>query len=81
MNPDAWIALGILVAAIIAFASDRIRPDAVALAVLLALAVTGVITATDAIAGFSDSSVLMIGGLFIVGEALVTTGVAAALGA
>ena len=81
MNPDGWIVLAILAAAIVAFASNRLRVDAVGLGVLLALAVSGILTAGEAVAGFSDSSVLMIGGLFIIGEALVTTGVAAALGA
>ena len=81
MNPDGWTVLAILAAAIVAFASNRLRVDAVGLGVLLALAVSGILTAGEAVAGFSDSSVLMIGGLFIIGEALVTTGVAAALGA
>jgi di/tricarboxylate transporter len=81
MNPDGWTVLAILAAAIVAFASNRLRVDAVGLGVLLALAVSGILTAGEAVAGFSDASVLMIGGLFIVGEALVTTGVAAALGA
>jgi di/tricarboxylate transporter len=80
MSPDGWIVLTILTAAISAFASNRLRVDAVGLGVLLALAVSGILTAGEAVAGFSNSSVLMIGGLFIVGEALVTTGVAAALG-
>ncbi len=80
MTPDGWIVLGILAAAIVAFASNRFRVDAVGLAVLLALAVSGLLTAGEAIAGFSDPSVLMIGGLFIVGEAMVATGVAAILG-
>lgn len=80
MSPDGTIALGILAVAIAAFASNRVRVDAVALGVLLSLAITGVLTVREAVAGFSDTSVLMIGGLFIVGEALVTTGIAAAVG-
>ena len=81
MTADGWIVLAILATAIAAFAGNRARADAVSLGVLLALAVSGVVTAREAVAGFSDSSVLMIGGLFIVGEALVATGIAAALGA
>jgi len=80
MSPDGWIVLAILGTAIVAFASGRVRVDGVGLAVLLALAVSGIITAGEAIAGFSDPSVLMIGGLFVVGEAVVATGVAEALG-
>lgn len=80
MTPDGWIVLAILAAAIAAFASNCLRIDAVGLGVLLALAVSGILTTGEAVAGFSDSSVLMIGGLFIVGEGLVSTGVAAAVG-
>jgi di/tricarboxylate transporter len=80
MTPDGWIVLAILAAAIIAFASDRVRVDGVALAVLLALAVSGLVTPAEAVAGFSDSAVLMIAGLFVVGESLVLTGTAAAVG-
>jgi di/tricarboxylate transporter len=81
MSPDGWLVLAILAAAIVAFASNRVPVDAVALAVLLALAISGVVSVGEALAGFSDSSVLMIAGLFIVGQGLVSTGVAAALGA
>lgn len=81
MTPDGWIVLAILGAAIAAFASDRVRVDAVALAVLLALALSGTVTPAEAVAGFSDAAVLMIGGLFVVGEALVATGIANRLGA
>ncbi|MFZ1416579.1 MAG: SLC13 family permease [Defluviicoccus sp.] len=80
MTPDGWLVLGILAAAVVAFASNRLRVDAVGLAVLLALAVSGLLTAREAIAGFSDPSVLMIGGLFVVGEAMVSTGIAVTLG-
>lgn len=80
MQADGWIALAILAGAIAAFASNRFRVDAVGLGVLLALAVTQLITTSEALAGFSDTSVVMIAGLFVVGEGLVTTGVAAALG-
>ena len=81
MSPDGWLVLAILAAAIVAFGSNRVPVDAVALAVLLALAISGVVTVREALAGFSDSSVLMIAGLFIIGQGLVSTGVAAALGA
>ncbi len=80
MTAEGWSVLAILAAAIAGFASNRLPVDAVALGVLLALAVSGILTVNEAVAGFSDTSVLMIGGLFIVGEALVATGVAAAMG-
>ncbi len=81
MGADGWIVICVLAAAIAAFVSNRLRVDAVAIGVILALAVSGIVSSGEAIAGFSDSSVLMIAGLFVVGEALIATGVAAALGA
>lgn len=80
MSPDGWLVLAILGSAVIAFASNRLPVDAVAMAVLLALAVSGVVSPQEAVAGFSDSSVLMIAGLFVVGQGVVSTGIAAALG-
>jgi di/tricarboxylate transporter len=80
MGPESWLALAILAAAVVAFASNRVRVDAVALAVLIALAVTGLVTTRQALEGFSDPSVLTIAALFVVGQGLVSTGVAVALG-
>ena len=71
---------GVLGVAIVLFASGRVRLDLVALLVLLALMLGDIVTVPQALAGFSDSVIVMIAGLFIVGEALVTTGVAFAVG-
>jgi di/tricarboxylate transporter len=72
-----FVVLGI---AVVLFASGRVRLDLVALLVLLALMLSGILSVSAALAGFSDSVVIMIAGLFIVGEALVTTGIAFAVG-
>jgi di/tricarboxylate transporter len=68
---------GVLLAAIALFASGRLRLDVVALLALLALALAGVLEVAEALAGFADPVVLMIAGLFIVGDGLFQTGVAA----
>jgi di/tricarboxylate transporter len=62
------------------FISDRMRLDLVALLSLLALTITGVLSASEALAGFSSSLVIMIAGLFIVGAGLFETGVADRIG-
>ncbi len=80
MTGDMAFVFGVLGVAVVLFASGRARLDVVALLVLLALLVGGVVDVREALAGFSDSVVIMIAGLFIVGEALVTTGVAFAVG-
>lgn len=80
MNFELATVLGLLAVAIVMFALDRPRMDAVALLMLTVLPLTGVITMTDALAGFSDPSIVLLGALFVIGEGLVRTGVAQRLG-
>lgn len=80
MTSDMLLVFGLLAVTIILFLTDRLSLDLVALLVLLALIFTGALTLGEALAGFSDPIVLMIAGLFIVGNGLVQTGVADALG-
>jgi di/tricarboxylate transporter len=54
--------------------------DVVALIMLITLPFTGVINMKEALAGFSDSNIVLIAALFVVGEGLVRTGVAQRLG-
>ena len=52
----------------------------VAVLSLLALFLTGILTSQQALAGFADSTTLMVAALFIVGEGLARTGITARLG-
>lgn len=80
MTVDMAIVFGLLAATIALFVSDRLRLDLVALLALLALLLLRILTPAEALAGFSDPIVLIIAGLFVVGGALVQTGVAETLG-
>jgi di/tricarboxylate transporter len=80
MNSELAIVLALLAAAIAMFAINRPRMDAVGLIMLTVLPLTGVITMGEALAGFSDSSIVLLGALFVIGEGLVRTGVAQRLG-
>ncbi|MBC8160941.1 MAG: SLC13 family permease [Roseiflexaceae bacterium] len=64
-------------AALLLIISNRLRPDLVALLVLLALSITRVLTPEQALAGFSNSAVMTIVGLFVITAALERTGVVA----
>lgn len=77
---DLAIVLLLLLAAIVMFAIGRPRMDVVALIMIVALPLSGIITIEQALAGFSDPSIVLIAALFVVGEALVRTGVAQRLG-
>ncbi len=80
MNLDLAIVLALLAIAIAMFAVGRPRLDAVALIMLVTLPFTGVLTMGEALAGFSDSNIVLIAALFVIGDGLVRTGVAQMLG-
>ncbi|TCP59740.1 di/tricarboxylate transporter [Rhodovulum bhavnagarense] len=77
---DLALVVAILIAAVTMFAVNRPRMDVVAVMVIVALPLTGVISISEALAGFSDSNVILIAALFVVGEALVQTGVTQRIG-
>ncbi len=70
----------ILFVTVILFVSDRLRLDLVAILVILALMLSGLLSSNEALAGFGDPVVILIAGLFVVGEGLFRTGVAFAIG-
>ena len=80
MTPDALFVFGLLAVTVILFASDRLRPDVVALLVIVALILGGILPVSAAVAGFGDPLIILIAGLFVVGEGLVRTGIAFQVG-
>ncbi|TWU29737.1 SLC13 family permease [Bythopirellula polymerisocia] len=80
MSSELAIVLALLVAAIAMFAINKPRMDVVALIMLTALPLTGVIDVSEALAGFSDPNIVLIAALFVIGDGLVRTGVARSLG-
>ncbi|NUU67533.1 SLC13 family permease [Enterobacteriaceae bacterium BIT-l23] len=80
MNAELIWVLSLLAIAVILFATDKVRMDAVALMVIVAFVLSGTLTLSEAFSGFSDPNVILIAALFIIGEGLVRTGVAARMG-
>lgn len=66
----------ILIITIIFFVAGKVRSDLVALCSLLTLVLTNILTPGEALAGFSNSVVIMMLGLFIVGGGIFRTGLA-----
>ena len=62
------------------FVSGKVRSDLVALCALLALLLCQVLTPAEGLAGFSNSTVIMMVGLFIVGGGIFQTGLAKMIG-
>lgn len=80
MNLDLLMVLGLLLAAITLFVLNKPRMDVVALLVMVALPLTGILDIQHTLAGFSDPSVVLIAALFVIGDGLVRTGIAYRLG-
>lgn len=70
------ITLAILAVSAFFFMRGKVRSDIVALCSLLSLLLFGILTPSEALSGFSNSVVVMMVGLFIVGAAIFRTGLA-----
>jgi len=80
MTIEIALVLAITVLAIILFITERVRVDVVALMVLVILALTGLVTPTEAISGFSNPAVVTVWAVLILSAALSRTGVAGLVG-
>ena len=80
MTVEIFIVLVILGVSLILFISEVIRMDLVALLVLATLAITGLVDAEGAFAGFSNSAVITVWAMFILSEGLTRTGIADVIG-
>jgi uncharacterized repeat protein (TIGR01451 family) len=79
MSPVAIVII-LLFVAVVLFATERIPIDIVTILLVMALVVTGTLSAKDAFAGFGDDIVITISGLFILTGGLVKTGVIDVIG-
>lgn len=80
MTGEATFVFVLIGVAAALMASNRVRFDIVALLVVLALMLSGVLTVGEALSGFGSSVVILVAGLLVVGEMLARTGVARAVG-
>lgn len=74
---DSTITFLVLGAVVVLFVSNRVPVAIIAVATALSLWATGVLELEQALAGFGDPTVLFIASLFVVSEALDSTGVTA----
>ena len=76
---DAFLSSAIMLLALALFISDRIRPDAVALIILLLAWLTGLVSLEEALAGFGSPAVVIVAAVLVVGRAVEYTGAAQAM--
>lgn len=72
--PEQILVVLILVTAIVLFLTEKIPPDLVALGVMIALGLTGVLTVSETISGFGRSTVITLISMSILVEALRQAG-------
>lgn len=80
MTTDIILVLTILAAAVVLFISNRVRMDLVGLLVLGSLAVSNLVTPSQALSGFSNPAVITVWAVLILSGGLARTGIASKLG-
>ena len=75
-NWPTIVTLTVLAGTMLFFALGKFRSDSIAVCALLVLMLTGVLTPQEALSGFANPIILTIAGVFIVGGAIVRTGLA-----
>jgi di/tricarboxylate transporter len=80
MTLEIALTLTTLAIAVVLFVIEKLRVDTVALLVMAVLALTGLVTPTEALAGFSNPAVITIWAMFILSGGLSRTGVANLIG-
>jgi di/tricarboxylate transporter len=75
------IVYGLLVAAIVLFALERISVDITTLLLLIGLTATGILTPEEAFSGFSNDIIVILVSIFVLSGALQQTGIVDTIGA
>ncbi len=81
MTPAGMVLLGLLALAVLFFITEWLRADLVALLLLTALGITGILTPQETLSGFSRSAVITIIAIYILTAGLAKTGATRVLGA
>lgn len=81
MSIDAIITLGVLLSAVVLFATEKLPVDVIAILVLGSLLLSGVIDLNDALVGFSSPATIAVAAMFVLSAGLVESGALLRLGA
>jgi len=74
MTPDIAIVTVILLTSLVLLVSERLSIDLIAIGIMVALMVTGVLAPKEAVAGFSNPAPLTVGALLVATKGLIRTG-------
>lgn len=74
MSVDMLLVLGLVLAAVILFVTEKFPVDLVALIVMATLLLSGIISPQEGIAGFSNTATVTVGAMFILSAGLFKSG-------
>jgi len=80
MFDSVTIVLILLVVALVLFATEKLPVDVIGILLVMSLILTGVLTVQEGFAGFGDSIIITIGGLFVLTGGLAKTGLVDLIG-
>ena len=80
MTVEIMLVLGVALIAIILFATEKLRIDAVALLVLFSLVILGLISPSEALSGFSNQATVTVGAMFVLAAGLQNSGALSGIG-
>ncbi len=75
LSLSGWLTIAVVAISTLVFISDSLRPDLVALLVMVALPVLGLVSPQKAVGSFGSPIVVTLMAVFILGRALTATGV------
>ncbi|MDL4839681.1 SLC13 family permease [Aquibacillus rhizosphaerae] len=80
MTIEILVTFGVLLLAVILFITEKLRTDLVAILIMIILPWTGIISVTEAFAGFSSNAVISIVGVMLIGYGVERSGIMGAVG-
>ncbi len=80
MTLEMAVVFAVILAALLLFITERVPVEQVAIAVPVVLLATGVLDASDAVAGLSSEATVTVGAMLVLSLGLVKTGAVAAIG-
>ncbi|MDJ0783501.1 MAG: SLC13 family permease [Desulfosarcinaceae bacterium] len=71
---EIWIVSVILVGALYFLISEKLPVDVTAIGIIALLAITGILSPAEAVAGFANPAVITVGAMFLISRGLIRTG-------
>ena len=69
-----WLVTLILVVAMLLLITEKLPVDLTSIGIVVVLTITGILTPTEAIAGFASPAVITVGAMFLISKGMIRTG-------